>query len=267
MSTTRQPVLFIPHGGGPWPFVELPAFDRAEVDALAGFLRGLPTRLPTPRAVLVITAHWLAPRPTVGTAARPPMLFDYYGFPPESYRLSWPAPGDPALAAQVRGLLTQAGIDVDADDERGFDHGTFIPMMLMDPDASLPTVQLSLQQDLDPAMHLAIGRALAPLRDEGVLIVGSGMSYHDLRGFFTRSGGPASERFDAWLQQAATAAQAEREQALCDWERAPAARSAHPHEDHLLPLMVAAGAAGSDRGERIFDGRFGGARLAAFRYG
>jgi len=263
----RMPVVFLPHGGGPWPFVELGFADPREVDALAGYLRELPSLVGArPRALLVISAHWEAPVPTVTTSARPPLLYDYYGFPPESYRITWPAPGDPALAARVQALLGAAGLPVAGDGERGFDHGTFIPLKLSFPEADVPTVQLSLRQDLDPAAHLELGRAIAPLRDEGVLIVGSGMSYHDLRGFGGR-GRAASETFDAWLNEAATADRETRARKLVGWASAPAARQAHPREEHLLPLMVVAGAAGEDRGHRAFSGSFGGARLSAFHYG
>jgi aromatic ring-opening dioxygenase catalytic subunit (LigB family) len=201
-----------------------------------------------------------------GGCARAPLLFDYYGFPPESYRLTWPAPGDPGLAARVRSLLAAAGFASAEDAERGFDHGTFVPLKLVYPDADIPTVQLSLQSDLDPALHLAMGRALAPLRDEGVLIVGSGMSYHNMRGF-GGAGRAAAETFDAWLRTAALAEPAERARQLTAWATAPAARQAHPREEHLLPLMVIAGAAGDDAGRLGFGGTFGPVRIAAFHYG
>ncbi len=268
MTTPRMPVVYIPHGGGPWPFVELPVFPRGEVDELREFLTGLPAELGArPRALLVVSAHWEEPVATVMSSPQPPMLYDYYGFPPESYELTWPAPGDPELAARVRQLLGAAGFETGADAERGFDHGTFIPLMLMYPDAELPTVQLSLLAGLDPARHLALGRALAPLRDDGVLIIGSGMSYHDLRGFFARNGREVSEAFDAWLREAATAEPDERDRLLEAWASAPSARRAHPREEHLLPLMVVAGAAGGDRGRIAYSGLFGNARITAVACG
>lgn len=265
--TTRMPVVYLPHGGGPWPFVELPMFDRAEQDALAAYLRGLPNSLPhKPRALLVISAHWEAPVPTVMSGEHPPMLYDYYGFPPESYEIQWPAPGDPALAARVRELLHGAGFESAEDAKRGFDHGTFVPLKLSFPDAIVPTVQLSLLSDLDPARHIELGRALAPLRDEGVLIIGSGMSFHDLRAFFRGNGREVSEIFDAWLQKAVTAAPDQRNQQLQQWTEAPAARQAHPREEHLLPLMVVAGSAGADTGRVAYTGTFGNARITAFHF-
>ena len=265
--TTRMPVIYLPHGGGPWPFVELPMFDRAEQDALAAYLRGLPNSLPhKPRALLVISAHWEAPVPTVTTAAHPPMLYDYYGFPPESYEIQWPAPGDPALAARVRELLHQAGFDSAEDAKRGFDHGTFVPLKLSFPDADVPTVQLSLLSSLDPSRHIDLGRALVPLRDEGVLIIGSGMSFHDLRAFFRGNGRDVSERFDAWLQKTVTAEPQTRNLLLQQWDKAPAARQAHPREEHLLPLMVTSGVAGEDRGRVAYTGTFGNARISAVHF-
>lgn len=266
-SRERMPVAFLPHGGGPWPFVDL-GLDRAEMDELAAYLRHV-RAIPkaAPRALLVVSAHWEQAVPTVMTAARPPMLYDYYGFPPESYQITWPAPGDPALAARVRKLLEGAGFQTAEDAKRGFDHGTFVPMKLTYPDASIPTVQLSLKTGLRPDEHLAMGRALAPLRDEGVFIVGSGMTYHNMRGFGDPRSRPASESFDAWLRQTITAAPAERDQRLADWARAPEARQVHPREEHLLPLMVIAGAAGTDPGTIDFSGPVMGVRISGCHFG
>jgi aromatic ring-opening dioxygenase catalytic subunit (LigB family) len=265
----KLPVIYLPHGGGPWPFVDLGRFfDARESDALARYLRGIPSSLPQkPKALVVVSAHWEAPVPTVMTNARPPLFFDYYGFPEESYRLSWPAPGDPELAAQVRTLLEKAGFASAADAERGFDHGTFVPLKLTFPDADVPTIQLSLERGLDPARHLAIGRALAPLREEGVLLVGSGMSFHNMREFGRGSASAGSKAFDAWLQRAVVGNADARDAELARWESAPAAREAHPREEHLLPLLVMAGAAGSDRGRIAFSGTFGGPRITAVHFG
>jgi aromatic ring-opening dioxygenase catalytic subunit (LigB family) len=264
-----MPAIYLPHGGGPWPFVDLRGFvEPQEVRALADHLRGLAATLPRrPSAMVVVSAHWEAKVPTVMTSPRPPILYDYYGFPPESYKITWPAPGDPALAARVRELLERAGIPSAEDGERGFDHGTFIPLKLTFPDADVPTIQLSLEEGLDPARHLAIGRALAPLRDEGVLLVGSGMSYHNMRGFRHPQGRTDADVFDAWMQHAAVSERAVRDAALTRWSAAPAARRAHPREEHLLPLMVMAGAAGADRGRVTFSDSFGGVRVSAVQFG
>lgn len=267
-TSVKFPVIYLPHGGGPWPFVDLGGFfDRRETDALARYLRAIPAALPQkPRALLVVSAHWEAKVPTVMTNPHPPLLFDYYGFPEESYRVTWPAPGDPELAARVRTLLEQAGFTSAADAERGFDHGTFVPLKLSFPDADVPTIQLSLELGLDPARHVAIGRALAPLRDEGVLIVGSGMSFHNMRGF-GRSASPGSQAFDAWLHHTAVADANARDVELTRWATAPGARESHPREEHLLPLMVTAGAAGDDRGRVAFAGTFGGPPITAVHFG
>jgi aromatic ring-opening dioxygenase catalytic subunit (LigB family) len=261
-----MPVAFIPHGGGPWPFVDVGFGSKEEVDALAGYLRSVRDLPGTrPRAVLVVSAHWEERDPTVMTAERPPMLYDYYGFPPESYRITWPAPGAPWLAGRVRELLAPAGLDVGVDAQRGFDHGTFVPLKLAYPDADVPTTQLSLRAGLDPEEHLAIGRALQPLRDEGVFIVGSGMTYHNLRAFGPQAR-PASEAFDGWLREAMVAEPGWRDRLLAQWSEAPAARAAHPREEHLLPLMVVAGAAGSDRAAIGYQGTFAGVRLSAYHF-
>ena len=264
---SRLPVVFIPHGGGPWPFVELAIGSDAERSALAQYLRSVRDVPQTPpRALLVVSAHWEERVPTVMDGERPPLLFDYYGFPPESYELTWPAPGAPNVAARVRELLSAAGVDSGSNHERGFDHGAFVPLKLTYPDAELPTVQLSLKAGLDPREHLAIGRALAPLREEGVFIVGSGMTFHNMRGFGPQ-GRPASAAFDAWLRDAATREAGERDRRLSAWAEAPAARFAHPREEHLLPLMVIAGAAGQDRGKVSFQGTFLGVELSGYTFG
>jgi len=265
----QLPTFYIPHGGGPCFFMAWPPPLTHTWDSLAAFLRGLRNTIETrPRAIVVVSAHWEESLPTVTTAARPPLLFDYYGFPPETYELTYDAPGAPAVAERVRELLSAAGIEPSADATRGFDHGVFIPFKLIEPEAAIPIVQLSLVAGLDPERHLEIGRALAPLRDEGVLIVGSGMSYHNMREFMSRS--PAAkggESFDAWLADAAQAEPARRDERLRSWQRAPGARLAHPREEHLIPLMVAAGAAPADRGTRVFHDVISGAPIAGFRFG
>ncbi len=265
---TRMPVVYVPHGGGPWPFVDLGFGSPEDWAPLRAYLEGLGGIAGAkPRALLVVSAHWEEAVATVSTSPAPPMLYDYYGFPPESYRITWPAPGDPALASRVRALLASAGIESAEDPRRGYDHGTFVPLKLAFPEADVPTVQLSLRRDLDPAKHLAIGRAIAPLRDEGVLIVGSGSSYHNMRGFGRSTARPASEAFDSWLHQAVALDPAARDAALVAWESAPSARDCHPREEHLLPLMVVAGAAGDDRGTTPFSDLMMGVRASAVQFG
>jgi len=263
---TRMPVAFVPHGGGPWPFVEM-GLPRDEVTALREYLasvRSLPAS--PPRALLVVSAHWEEAVPTVMTSPRPGILYDYYGFPPESYRITWPAPGSPHLAARVQELLASSGLAAAGDPQRGYDHGTFIPLKVTYPDADVPAIQLSLTRGLDPGEHLDIGRALAPLRDEGIFIVASGMTFHNLRAFGDPRAVGHSEAFDEWLRRAVTSEPVERARALTAWQQAPAARIAHPREEHLLPLMVAAGAARDDRATVAFNGTFGGTRLSAFHF-
>jgi aromatic ring-opening dioxygenase catalytic subunit (LigB family) len=263
----RMPVVFIPHGGGPWPFVEM-GMPKADVDRLAGYLRSV-RDVPSapPRALLVVSAHWEEPVPTVMTSPQPPILYDYYGFPPESYQITWPAPGSPELAARVRSALEGAGIPNGANDARGFDHGTFIPLKLTYPDADVPAIQLSLRKGLDPSEHIAIGRALLPLRDQGIFIIASGMTFHNLRAFRDPRAAPVSEAFDEWLRDTMTREADERNQRLEQWTSAPSARAAHPREEHLLPLMVASGAAGDDRAVVAFNDTFTGIRLSAYHFG
>ena len=262
-----QSTYFINHGGGPCFFLA-PGTMRETWGKLETYLRDFSDRLDAlPRAILVISGHWEERRPTVNAWAAPQLVFDYGGFPARTYRSTWPAPGDPGLAARVRELLGAAGIESDANSARGWDGGVFVPLKVVFPRADIPTVQLSLQGGLDPATHLGIGRALTPLRDEGVLIVGSGQTYHNMGGF---SGGgrtdPAAEAFDAWLSEA-MADGATRDRALTAWAQAPGARQAQPHEDHLLPLMVASGAASGEPGQTVFQGHAFGKPISGFRFG
>lgn len=265
----RQPALYILHGGGPCFFMDWTPPDTW--NALAAWLRALSGTLPeTPAALLVISAHWEEREVTLAATPDPGLLFDYYGFPPHTYDLQWPARPAPYLFPRVRELLGAAGIPLDEDPERDFDHGVFVPLMLAWPQADIPVLQVSMRHDLDPQAHLALGRALAPLRDEGVLVVGSGMSYHNMRAFRRADNLPLpdSDVFDTWLAATVTDADPQRrDQALVGWQAAPAARDAHPREDHLLPLMVVAGAAGNDTGQRVFACRAMGAAIAAYRFG
>ena len=266
-TQTRMPTFFIPHGGGPCFFMDWNPPDTWT--RMGDFLKGLTTSLPaTPRAVLVVSGHWVEAEFTVASAARPQLIYDYYGFPQHTYQLRYDAPGNPELATRVRELLSEAGIANREDGKRGFDHGVFIPLKLVLPEASIPVVPLSLRTDLDPQAHLAMGRALAPLRDEGVLIVGSGMSFHNMRGYGDPRFGPISDVFDAWLTTAVEAEPAQRAAALTHWADAPNARLSHPPggEEHLIPLLVAAGAASDGRGRRIFTDRVMETAISSFRF-
>ena len=270
MPPVRLPTLMIPHGGGPCFFMDPPPGAPKDTwDRMAAHLRDLAAEVGVrPRAILVISGHWETKAPTVQAAARHSLYFDYYNFPEHTYRLTYPVPGDPALASRVRELLDQAGIASAEETDRGLDHGVFIPFMLIYPEADIPVVQLSLQEGLDPQTHLAMGRALAPLRDEGVLIVGSGMTYHNLGAMFAGRGNVEAAQFDDWLTRTVEAPDAKRrDRDLAAWSAAPGARAAHPREEHLLPLMVAAGAAGEDRGRRIYAEAVMGKALSGFRFG
>jgi len=262
----RQPAIFLPHGGGPCFFMDWDPPDTWR--AMGRWLASLPgTLAKPPRALLVISAHWESVLPTVTTTASPSLIYDYQGFPPHTYELQWPAPGSAELAARVLLALAAAGIAGHGDGSRGFDHGVFVPLKVAFPDATVPTVQLSLCRGLDPARHLAIGKALAPLRNEGVLLLGSGMSYHDLRGFGTKEALASSEQFDRWLATTCASPPAEREAGLIAWEHAPSARQCHPREEHLLPLMVVGGAAVADRGRVVFRDTVMNAVVSAVQFG
>jgi aromatic ring-opening dioxygenase catalytic subunit (LigB family) len=269
MPTTpqRQPVIFLPHGGGPCFFMDWtwgPADTWARTQR---FLEGLAGTLPaTPKALLVVSAHWEEAAFTASAAARPELIFDYSGFPEHTYRLTWPAPGSPELAERVVGLLDQAGLPAAVSASRGFDHGVFVPLKLAFPEARIPVVSLSLAASLDPAMHLAAGRELAPLRDEGVLIIGSGMSFHNLGGYFRPETVDRARAFDAWLTRAVESPAAERDALLTGWRQAPFAAYSHPREEHLIPLMVAAGAGGDASGTRVFSDEPMGAAISAYRF-
>ena len=260
-----QPTFFINHGGGPCFFLQGPM--RAAWKPLEDYLGSFASALSEwPSALLVVSGHWEEAVPTVNVSLAPPLLFDYQGFPDYTYQITWPAPGSPRIAERVRQLLNDAGLKSAANDRRGYDHGVFIPLKVAFPHADVPVVQLSMQRGLDPATHLAIGRALKPLREEGVVIIGSGQTYHNMRDFSAAGTDPKAEAFDAWLRQAVMMTDT-REQSLLDWERAPGARTAQPHEDHLLPLMVAAGAASGEPASVDFHGYALGKPISGFRFG
>lgn len=267
MTKSRLPTFFISHGGGPWPW--MPGMVDGPYARLAASLRHMPREIGArPAAILMVSAHWEEPVFTVQANANPPMVYDYYGFPEETYRIRYGSAGDPVLADRVAALLRGAGIAMSVDPDRGYDHGMYAPMAIAWPNADIPTVQLSLKVGLDPLAHIEVGRALAVLREENVLIVGSGLSYHNLRNF-----GPgaaqASGAFDAWLHSALTLPPRRRVEALLEWEAAPAARSAHPREEHLLPLMVAVGAAEEETAHAAYHepAFMGGITVSSFRFG
>jgi aromatic ring-opening dioxygenase catalytic subunit (LigB family) len=235
------------------------------------FLEGLAATLPAPpKALLVISGHWEEPAFTAGAAAAPGLIFDYTGFPAHTYKLTWPAPGNPTLASRVAGLLEEAGLPAAVSPTRGYDHGVFVPLKVAFPHAEIPVVTLSLAADntanFDPGLHLAAGRALAPLRDEGVLIVASGMSFHNLRAYMRPETRDSARAFDQWLTAAVESPGPRRDTLLANWQSAPYARFSHPREEHLVPLFVAAGAAAQAPGTRIFSDEPMGAAISAYRF-
>lgn len=268
MPSDRMPVYFVPHGAGPCFFMDWNPPDAW--NHTRAFLEGIRAQLPqTPRAIVLVSAHWLAPRFITANAAQPELIFDYHGFPPHTYQLRYDAPGAPTLAADVAARLASAGLPSVQDSTCGFDHGVFVPLKIMFPDADIPVLPLSLLQDLDPATHLAAGKALEALRDDGVLVVGSGMSFHNMRGYGDPRFGPVSDAFDHWLTQTVELPDAARTEAFTQWEHAPGARLSHPPraEEHLLPLLVAAGAAGEDAGRKVFSDRVLETTISGFRFG
>lgn len=244
---------------------------RRQHARLEASLKELPGRLPEqPAAILVVSAHWEERACAITASPAPPMIYDYYGFPEETYRVRYPAPGAPQWARRAHELIGKAGIESHLDPERGFDHGTYAVLAVAYPEAEVPVLQVSIRSDYDPSAHLALGRALAPLREEGVLILGSGSSYHNLRRFFHGEGRREdSSQFDAWLQQTLSGSGQERSRLLLEWERAPAARAAHPREDHLVPLHVAVGAAEREPGQAIYrqEDFFGAITLSSYQFG
>ncbi len=259
--------LYIPHGGGPMPLLGDPG--HAE---LIAYLKEVEPTIGRPKSIVVVSAHWEAPSPTVTASSDPGLLFDYYGFPPETYEFSYPAPGSIELVERLASVADEAGFDLRLDHERGFDHGMFVPLMLMYPDATIPVVQLSLISGLDPVLHIELGRVLRPLTDDGVLVLGSGLSFHNM-GEFGLGGSELvdeeNEAFDAWLERTCTShelSEADRSASLAAWIDAPGARYNHPREEHLLPLHVCYGVGGG-LATRSFDGRVLGKRVAGYQWG
>ncbi len=262
-------ILYLPHGGGPLPLLNDPGHSE-----LSEFLKTIGGRLGQPSAILVVSAHWEKTVPTLLAADRPEMLYDYSGFPPESYEIQYPSPGDPGLARDIHSVLQNSGIPSDLDDTRGYDHGLFIPLKLLFPKADIPCLQISLIKGLTPEQHISLGRALHFLRDQNVLIIGSGMSFHNMRAFFSSSNSHSQPDldFDQWLVKACCSealTPAERDHELINWSQAPSARYCHPREEHLLPLHVCYGAAGpeSPPAELVFNGRVMGKKVSAFLWG
>jgi 4,5-DOPA dioxygenase extradiol len=258
---TKLPSVFVSHGAPTLPLSPSPARE---------FLAGLGAELGRPQAILCISAHWETREPVVSTSERPETIHDFYGFPPPLYALRYPAPGAARLAAEAAGRLAQAGFSCAQDPARGLDHGAWVPLLLMYPAADIPATQLSVQLPRGPAHHLALGRALAPLREQGILILGSGGATHNLAEFVRDAPDapplPHVAAFDAWLAEAAEKGDAA---SLVDYRhRAPAALRVHPREEHFLPFFVALGAGGAEaRGRRLHQSFSHGAlAMAAYAF-
>ena len=256
-------IVYFSHGGGP-----LPILGDASHKSMVEFMRQLPSRLRKPDAILVISAHWEENTATLLSAPDPPMFYDYYGFPDKAYEITYPAPGSPELANRIAGLLLKNNISARLDPQRGFDHGLFIPLKLMYPQADIPSLQLSLLRGLDPTAHIALGKALRELMVENILVIGSGFSFHNMSSFSWQginTPDPANDAFQNWLIEVCTGpiSQSEREQLLIEWQKAPSARYCHPREEHLLPLHVCLGMADKPA-LTIFDDYILGKRGIAF---
>ncbi|MXS85954.1 dioxygenase [Nitrosomonas sp. HPC101] len=266
VSRALAPVLFLPHGGGPLPLLG----DKGH-EKMVAFLKEIAVKLKEPSAILIISAHWEEEQATITSSDQPGIIYDYYGFPAEAYEIQYPAPGNPQLANEIYALLTASGAPARLDKQRGFDHGMYVPLKLMFPQARIPCVQLSLLKNLDSRMHIALGKAIASLRSKDILIIGSGMSFHNLKVFFssTIDSNRENEAFDDWLIETCTHSEIsseEREQRLIEWEKAPSARFCHPREEHLLPLHVCYGVAcaAAPVAQTVFNDEIMGKKVTSF---
>lgn len=258
-------IVYFSHGGGPLPILGDPS--HAE---MISFMKNLPRKLEKPEAIIVISAHWEEEVPSVIGNDNPSLFYDYYGFPKEAYGLKYSLPGNIGLVNQLKNLFGENKMHLRMDDKRGLDHGVFIPLMMMYPEADIPVTQISLIKGLDPQMHLSMGKVFNQLLKEKILIIGSGFSFHNMRAFDWSGENKTDEkndRFQDWLIDVCTGdySQKEREDKLQKWENAPDARYCHPREEHLIPLHVCCGTA-KTKGKIIFDNYILGKRALAIRW-
>ena len=264
MSKKLSSILFLPHGGGPLPLLG----DKGHLEMIS-FLQKIPASIPTPSAIAMISAHWETEEVTITSGNNPELIYDYSGFPSEAYEVTYPAAGNPSLAKKIQNLLQDNGINAHLNDQRGFDHGMFVPLKLMYPDAQIPCIQISLVKGLDAATHIKIGKALSSLNQENLLFVGSGLSFHNMQEFMKPSANSVDEQneaFESWLIDTCTnpqLAETEREQRLRSWSEAPSARYCHPREEHLIPLHVCYGMAQSEA-KLVFDGKVMNKKVSAY---
>lgn len=244
MNHNNRSILFLSHGGGPLPLLG----DESHIEMVKN-LKRIAEKIDRPSAILLISAHWEEEAPTITSGTNPSLIYDYYGFPEESYQIEYPCTGNPLLAGKVAQRLNASGIANRLDEDRGFDHGLFVPLKIMYPEADIPCVQISLLKSLNPADHIKIGAALSDIEYDGLLIIGSGFSFHNMRAFFgteTADTRVMNEKFEQWLIDTCSNTQideVERRSRLENWEQAPFARYCHPREEHLLPLLVCYGMA------------------------
>lgn len=265
MSQIIQPTFFLSHGGGPWPWLrkEMPYLDGLH-DSLVKTAQNLLAR---PKAILVVSGHWEEDEFTIMSSPRPPMIYDYGGFPEHTYQIQYPASGAPQLAKQVRDLLSKARISSRFSSQRGFDHGVYSLLYPMFPNADVPIIQVSMKRNYSPIEHFNLGVALSSLRREGVLILGSGNIFHNLK--VMGSSQIQSEQFDRWIADVVTGQNLNlRNSTILDWETAPYARHCHPREDHLVPLFFAMGAGSDEHGSLVYrESLIGRVAISCYKFG
>jgi len=248
----KPDVVYLSHGGGPLPLLG----DEGHKE-MVSCLKDIASKIAKPSAIMVVSAHWEQEIPTITSGSQPSLLYDYYGFPKEAYSIEYPCPGDQALARKIQKVLTDANVTARLDEERGFDHGLFVPLKIMYPEPNIPCLQLSILKSLDPMEHIHIGRALQSLNHDKLLVIGSGFSFHNMKAFFTpetRELKAQNKSFENWLLDTCSnhhIDEEERTKRLAQWEQAPFARYCHPREEHLLPLHVCYGLTGTYCSERF----------------
>jgi aromatic ring-opening dioxygenase catalytic subunit (LigB family) len=260
-----MPAIFLNHGGGP-----LPLLGDTNHNALVKYISKCASQFAKPQGILIASAHWEESSVTFVGADNPGLLYDYFGFPPESYKIQYPAKNSQSLIAAARQLLNKAGIPSVVDKKRAYDHGVFVPLKLMFPEADVPVVQISLPSSRNPVFAYNMGKALRSLREQAILLIGSGLSFHNLGAFLDNDPikSTASTAFDKALQAIMTSSSAEdREKGLKYWESLPHARYCHPNEDHLIPLIFIAGAAMDTEVCRIpYEDVLMGAKISGFMF-
>jgi len=267
-TENRTPVIFIPHGGGPWHVVDGAMGDPVGYSRLSDWLHEIGKRyISQAKAILVISGHWEEHIPTINFGNDVPLLYDYYGFPKHTYNLSWSAKGDAVIAAEVEKVLKNSGFHVGKEYSRGYDHGVFVPLMVAAPNVQIPVIQLSLVDSLNAQTHISLGKALEPLRNMGILIIASGMTFHNMEGFFNKNERlvKLSDNFNTWLNNSvSTPGEDERNRLLENWASAPGAKESHPRSEHFIPLLVAAGAAGKSKGTCRFSEYLMGYKISGY---